>query len=310
LAAGGAAGAGIIGRGGAIRFVLEDAGQRLQLKYVPAGEGDRRQQTAETLDPILRGLGPKYPELLACGYVDLNGERCFLAVRPFKTGSCYGFGSGQFEAALALLNALAELEPLGAAHGGDFASVWLSEPTEGFASTLDKLADLGAHRLDGLLRVYGPPLLARLPGLRSMQAILVHGDLHGGNVLFRGSAVEALVDWDEATLSHFPVDAAKAAWFFCRRGRGAFRLDEQRSRRFVAACRQARFSCGLGPADLFSLGAVYFVPRVDHIALLERRSRSLLCWYLGWIEAFWTAYGDNASLVQSLGVSEKCRSCA
>lgn len=54
-------------------------------------------------------------------------------------------------------------------------------------------------------------LLAAVDGLAPTQVGLCHGDLHVGNVLFEGTRVSGIVDWDNARLADPRSDVAYAA---------------------------------------------------------------------------------------------------
>lgn len=61
----------------------------------------------------------------------------------------------------------------------------------------------------------------RAHGSKYAWRALLHGDFHPGNLLFRGSAVQAVIDWDYSRLDDPLFDLAYARLMFCGRFREA-----------------------------------------------------------------------------------------
>lgn len=64
---------------------------------------------------------------------------------------------------------------------------------------------------------------------------LLHGDYHGRNLIFEGSTVAALIDFDMVERGPFVLDIARALPAFGRPRRGSYEIRVEVARRFVEA---------------------------------------------------------------------------
>ncbi|MEV4860312.1 phosphotransferase [Streptomyces ossamyceticus] len=251
-------------------------------------------------DALLRGT-PWYPPLLDLATVrGEDGRDHLVVVRPYVPGVASDDARAQMPDVMEVLAELTE----GArdtvvddALVGDYATPWLTDAERERARV--------APLLTGAWTELGRAVDARLPSTlagaarltRAGAVVVHHGDLHGRNLITDGAGRFTVIDWDETGFSRRPADAAKALWLSCRQGRGDFVLDPAAVRDFLRAL-HGRVGVPYGQAaDVARLGAVWFLPRREHIDLLTRRGAELGPWYLGWIGRFWARYAQNAALV-------------
>jgi Ser/Thr protein kinase RdoA (MazF antagonist) len=103
------------------------------------------------------------------------------------------------------------------------------------------LRELDRHAMD---------LTNRFMGLGRLPQLVIHGDYHGGNLLFKGNEVVCVVDFDLAHVCSRATEVAEALIAFATDDRLNLRhivypgsLDLERTRRFlVAYCDEARLS--------------------------------------------------------------------
>ncbi|MET7641173.1 aminoglycoside phosphotransferase family protein [Streptomyces sp. NPDC005438] len=236
-----------------------------------------------------------YPPLLDVGFSTEHQPR-LVVVRPFVRGAP---STDARQHIGQLLQVMSDLKACGTAVEavdglvGDYASPWLS-------SDQREARDIRPF-LTGRRRVLARALENHLDELllavsrlgHSASPIIYHGDLHGRNLISHGQQPLTVIDWDEAGFTHRPADAAKALWLTCRQGRGDFVLHPETVRTFL---RTAHASLGIPYAnvlDLAALGALWFLPRRSHLALLDLRGPDLVPWYLDWISRFWSRYREN-----------------
>ncbi|MGW5634286.1 phosphotransferase [Streptomyces sp. NPDC003832] len=153
---------------------------------------------------------------------------------------------------------------LGAVHAGlervmpprDRAAAAVSaDPEDTFALIEELLGRVGRHRpvdaFDELARhrlLERRTLLERHTGRRPADGGpvgWVHGDFHPFNLLYRGDAPAAIVDWDRLGVQPRAEEAVRAAAIFFLRPLGT--LDLERVRAYARAYRR---TAGAGPAEL------------------------------------------------------------
>ncbi|GAB2640126.1 hypothetical protein GCM10027088_15310 [Nocardia goodfellowii] len=179
----------------------------------------------------------------------------------------------------------------------DYASPWLA----GWTEERRLAARISIGEWAGLVRVideHGAELRASAVRLTRADNISVyHGDLHGRNLILSKSRQCTVIDWDEAGFSRRPADAGKALWLSCRRERGDFALHPRAVHSFVEQVHACLHLPYRSIADVAKLGAIWFLPRHSHIALLEQRDANLVAWYLDWISRFWLRFRHNLDLI-------------
>ncbi|MFI9202531.1 phosphotransferase [Streptomyces sp. NPDC053048] len=251
------------------------------------------------VDTALRGTA-WYPPVIGMGFHPAERPR-LVVVRPFAPGAPSDNARQHIVRIGGVLGDLAA-RAVGVEVTddliGDYASPWLSsgERERALADRIltgawedlaramdDHVEDLG-NSAARLTRADGTP-------------VIHHGDLHGRNLILDRSRALTVIDWDEAGFSRRPADAAKALWLSCRRARGDFVLDPGAVARFLELV-HARLRVPYADAgDLARLGAIWFLPRYGHVALLGQRDASLVPWYLGWVSRFWSRFRRNLDLL-------------
>ncbi|MFF3429703.1 phosphotransferase [Streptomyces sp. NPDC002602] len=250
------------------------------------------------VDSALRGT-PWYPPVLDLGFHGAERPR-LVVVRPYAPGSPADDARrhiGGVVDVLADLVARAEGVRAEETLVGDYASPWL----DGARSERSLVDPLLTGEWRGLGRAMdrhlgelrrGAQRLTSADGLR-----VHHGDLHGRNLIAQGPGRLTVIDWDEAGFSRRPADAGKALWLSCRLGRGDFALDPEATGLFLGRL-HTRLGIAYSDArDLARLGALWFLPRHDHVTLLGQRDAGLGSWYLGWVLRFWRRFRGNLDLV-------------
>ncbi|MFG2616525.1 phosphotransferase [Streptomyces sp. NPDC048507] len=300
LIADGRAGA-LEGRGVNASYRLADGDRELSVKvHCPERSRAVELRRVSAVDAALRGCS-WYPPVLDLG-LHPGGRPRLVVVRPFVPGAA---SEDAREHAAALAGVLAELAGRAAGRAvaedtvGDYASAWLADGERERALAAPFLTGRWAP-LARTAELRLGELLAGAARLTRTDAVVVHhGDLHGRN-LIRGAGTRGpltVIDWDEAGFSRRPADAAKALWLTCRAGRGDFVLDPAAVRAFLE---QLRTGPGLpcsGAADLARLGALWFLPREEHLRLLGERGPDLVPWYLDWVARFWARFPGNLERV-------------
>ncbi|MFD8984352.1 phosphotransferase [Streptomyces sp. NPDC059564] len=303
------------GRGVNASYRVADGGRQLSVKvHCPERSTDTELRRVTAVDAALRGCA-WYPPVIGLGLHP--GERPrMVVIRPFVPGAASEDAREHVAALAGVLSALAAgADRLAVAEDtvGDYASPWLSDGQQERALVEPFLT---GHRV-GLARAVDAHLgqlsdsAARLTHTDAL--VVHHGDLHGRN-LIRGDGEGdgdgdgdqgplTVIDWDETGFSRRPADAAKALWLTCRRGRGDFVLDGAAVRRFLEHLRTAPGLPYADAADLARLGALWFLPRREHLLLLGERGASLVPWYLDWVARFWARLPGNLELVTEVAAA-------
>ncbi|MFE2523309.1 phosphotransferase [Streptomyces sp. NPDC059382] len=251
-----------------------------------------------SVDSALRGTA-WYPPVLGQGFHGAERPR-LVVVRPYAPGTPSDDARrhiGGVVDVLADLAARAQGVRAEEALVADYASPWL----EGAPSERSLVDPLLTGEWRGLGRAMDTHLGELRRGARRLTSAdglrVHHGDLHGRNLISDGPGRLTVIDWDEAGFSRRPADAGKALWLSCRLGRGDFALDPRATGLFLGRLRTRLGIPYSGARDLARLGALWFLPRHDHVTLLGRRDTSLGTWYLGWVLRFWTRFRANLDLV-------------
>ncbi|WP_130799763.1 phosphotransferase [Streptomyces otsuchiensis] len=291
------------GRGLNASYRLSEAGARYAVKvHCPERSRAVEARRIRHVDTLLRGE-PWYPPLLDLAVVSGGGHDSLVVVRPYAPGTASEDARGQLPALLDVLAALAR-----AGEGtdadkeliGDYATPWLEEP--------ERERERLAPHLTGAAGALAEAVDAHLPQARAAATRLTrtgtpavhHGDLHGRNLITHERGRLTVIDWDEAGLSRRPADAAKALWLTCRRGRGDFVLDPAAVRDFLHRLEERAGVPRVLAPELARLGALWFVPRAEHVELLVRRGAELAPWYLEWVGRFWSRFAENTALVAAV----------
>ncbi|MFF7856367.1 phosphotransferase, partial [Streptomyces sp. NPDC007904] len=288
------------GRGLNASYRLVEAGVPYAVKvHCAERSGAVEAARIRRVDALLRGAA-WYPPVLDLATVRGNGRDHLVVVRPYAPG----VPSDDARAHLPdVVDVLAELAAgardtvVDDALVGDYATPWLTDDVR----ERERVAPLLTGEWTALGRAVDVQLPAALAGAarltRAGVVMVHHGDLHGRNLISDGAGRLTVIDWDETGFSRRPADAGKALWLSCRQGRGDFVLDPVAVRDFLELL-HGRAGVPYGQAaDVARLGAVWFLPRREHIDLLARRGAELGPWYLGWIERFWARYAENVALV-------------
>ncbi|WP_329014455.1 phosphotransferase family protein [Streptomyces sp. NBC_00690] len=285
------------GRGVNMSHRIVAGEQRLSVKVHCAERSSGPElQRIRSVDAELRGTA-WYPPVIDIGF-DGGKRPRLVVVRPFVPGEPADDARRHIDPLFSVLADLAGSTGRTEIHQdliADYASPWLT-PGE---RELTVAALAGDRR--GLVRAMDDHLddlrASALRLTRPGEAMIYHGDLHGRNLLTDGSGSPTVIDWDETGYSQRPADAGKALWLSCRRGRGDFELDPSAARRFVEHLWRR---LGIPPAqvgDVAKLGAIWFLPRSDHVALLAERDVELVPWYLDWVSRFWSRFEVNVELL-------------
>ncbi len=110
---------------------------------------------------------------------------------------------------------------------------------------------------------------------------IVHGDFHGGNILFVNDCLNAIIDWDTARIEPRVVDYAKARLLLCRERHGDFQVsrykyhmfEEEYAKKIVLSEREIKI------ADLILL--VNYLPKPEYLKTF-RTNHNKRKWYLEW----------------------------
>lgn len=251
------------------------------------------------VDAALRGTR-WYPPVIDMGMYAADQPH-LVVVRPFVPGERSADARGHIDELLRVIGDLAVLAPSGGAVGeeltGDYATPWLTGAEHERREARRILTGEWAH-LARAVDVHTEGLLDSAERLTRADGLVVHhGDLHGGNLIHHGSRPLTVVDWDETGFSHRPADAAKALWLSCRRGRGDFVMDAGATRFFLRRAHAHLHIPYATIGDLARLGAIWFLPRNDHVTLIGRRDPAFGPWYLGWVSRFWSRFDRNLQLI-------------
>jgi Ser/Thr protein kinase RdoA (MazF antagonist) len=221
-------------------FLAESAAGRVvvRVKHAPS---DSRSVAWE--HALLARLRPDFPEALAPLHAR-DGATFFLHrgdavwLLPYVDGT----------PAVRDTHRLAAARLLGRLHA---VTAGLDLPRRPGVEGLEQLRTLDAAALRpewrGHAERHRERAVALLDGLerRRVRAGLVHGDFYRGNILVRGDAVVALIDWEEAHHAPFVSELANGVWEFCK-SRESDDYDRDEAARFVDAYRRAG---GPVPAD-------------------------------------------------------------
>jgi phosphotransferase family enzyme len=289
-----------MGQSGNISIILEDAGRMLQMKCIFNSPNNSDQiKVIRRVDSTLSNTFSWYPSLHDVVLGRYLGRPALFVLRPFLAGDEFSFTWEQTASVIEVIDVLTACEAADDVESHDYLSEWVDQfdlSMEGCLAELPPTATL----LKKELGKWSQCVVAAAQNGSLPRPRLAHGDLHGRNVLFRGSNVIAIIDWDDCGFSKRPVDLGKAFWFFCRKERGHFRLDSVRARQFI---RMARKSAFVSPAVLEAIpwvGAGYFLPRSTHLRFLGSRDSKLYDWYVGWVTNFWAEYENNLLLVEAI----------
>ena len=110
---------------------------------------------------------------------------------------------------------------------------------------------------------------------------IVHGDFHGGNIVFVKDYLNAIIDWDTAHVEPRVVDYAKARLLLCRERHGDFKIsrikyhmfEEEYAKKIVLSEREFKI------ADLILL--VNYLPKPEYLKTF-RTNHNKRKWYLEW----------------------------
>ncbi|MGW2031032.1 phosphotransferase [Streptomyces sp. NPDC001811] len=250
------------------------------------------------VDAALRGTA-WYPRVIDIGLHTAAHPR-LVVIRPFAPGAP---PTGASRHIGPLMDVLADLalraKELTVVDGltGDYASPWLDDRENELRATAGLVKGrptaLARAAEDHLAELCASARLLTRPGT----VFVYHGDLHGRNLVLGGSQRLTVIDWDEAGFSRRPADAAKALWLSCRRGRGDFVLDPVAVRCFLEHLHRRLRTPYTAAGHLARLGALWFLPRQHHVALLGRRDAHLVPWYLDWVSRFWSRFEPNLTLL-------------
>ncbi|MFE7741640.1 aminoglycoside phosphotransferase family protein [Nocardia sp. NPDC057455] len=289
------------GRGVNSSYLVADGHRQVGVKvHCPSRSSAVELRRIQHVDRALQGAA-WYPPLIDLGFYELDTEHPVLvAIRPFSVGA-------PSEDPRHLLGEVTEILGDLAARGagievandliGDYASPWLSDRRmeRGMASGFlaAQWPDL-AEAVD----VHISDLRTSAQRLTRPESLAVyHGDLHGRNLIFGGSRQRTVIDWDEAGFSRRPADAGKTLWLSCREGRGDFVLRPAAVQHYLERMHTVLHLPYANACDLAKLGAMWFLPKSDHLTLLEQRDSALASWYLQWISGFWSRYRRNLNVV-------------
>ncbi|MEU5401397.1 phosphotransferase [Streptomyces sp. NPDC005963] len=285
------------GRGVNASHRVVDGERNLSVKvHCEARSTARELLRIRSVDAELRGTA-WYPPVLNIGFHGEERPR-LVVVRPFAPGEPAQDTRDHIDQLALVLRDLSGRTARTAIQEeliADYASPWFGAG--------ERERTIGA--LDGEGRSLVRSLDIHLDDLRTSalrltrtdEPVIYHGDLHGRNLLTDGSGSPTVIDWDETGYSLRPADAGKALWLSCRRGRGDFELDPVAARRFVERLHTHLRIPYARTGDVAKLGAIWFLPRSDHLSLLAERDAELVPWYLGWVSRFWSRFEANTELL-------------
>lgn len=293
------------GRGVNLSYRVTDGDRPLAVKvHCRSRSSEVELQRILHVDAMLRGT-LWYPPVTDIGFHG-SEHPVLVVIRPFASGaSSDDIQHHIVEVADVLGDLAAHDAGIEVAEDliGDYASPWLSgwQRERRLAAPMlvgewSGLAQAMDHHIVGLLA--SAARLTRLDGV-----VIYHGDLHGQNLIFNESRQATVIDWDETGFSRRPADAGKTLWLTCRRGRGDFVLHPPVVRHFLERMHARLHVPYASASDLAKLGAVWFLPRYSHVALLKQRDPDLVLWYLGWVSRFWSRFQHNLGLVAEVAAA-------
>ncbi|MFD8406252.1 phosphotransferase [Streptomyces anulatus] len=288
------------GRGVNCSYRLMHAGRPLSVKvHCPDRSSDVERRRIQSVDAALRGTD-WYPPVIDMGMYAAEQPH-LVVIRPFVPGERSADARGHIGRLLDVISDLSVLAPSGDAVGEDltwdYATPWLTDAEHESRYAHRIRTGEWAH-LARAVAVHAQDLLDSAERLtRAERPVVHHGDLHGGNLIHHGSRPLTVVDWDETGFSRRPADAAKALWLSCRRGRGDFVMDAAAVRHFLLRMHAQLHIPYAAMGDVAKLGAIWFLPRNDHVALIERRNPAFGPWYLDWVSRFWSRFEQNLQVI-------------
>lgn len=287
------------GRGVNTSYKVSDDGQEFSVKIHCAFQSSiLHRRKILRVDGLLSGA-PWYPPLIDIGFHSTGRSR-LVVIRPFASGTAtvdVRIDVDRLVGVLGEMAALGDGLDVSAELVGDYASPWIScreqergmlewVMTEDYAQLFQTVDDHLDDLLSSAVRLTHPTDVA-----------VYHGDLHGRNLIFDGPSRFAVIDWDEAGFSSRPADVAKALWLSCRKERNNFDLDLIALRHFLELMHARLGTSYSTVGEVAKLGAIWFLPRRDHIMSLGQRNSELVPWYLNWVSRFWSRFAQNLDLV-------------
>ncbi|MBJ8030412.1 phosphotransferase enzyme family protein [Bacillus cereus group sp. N21] len=253
--------------------------------------------------PWLKYLETLTSELIQRDYPIQNmiesfkGERtvlyngCFWQLRPFIEGRFHQMGSETDEQEviknMIQLHSMKNL-PKGPPNPNCQLFQWIYQPKQSLKATGNALLQCtdemrGSHlfavyerELKTALEVLTPEIYEKLP------VSLTHGDFHANNLLYNGSNLIMVLDFDTVEFRPRIYDVAVAAYLLTRVKRGAFKLDMSRTAKFINSY---SVECNLSEYELRSITPLIqllYLPTARYLNMLRKESPHLLAWYLEW----------------------------
>jgi|GEM_PF-2603292 len=111
---------------------------------------------------------------------------------------------------------------------------------------------------------------------------IIHGDYHGGNLLFNNCNLNAIIDWDNSNLGPRIYDLSKSMYLLCRYQHGVFKINYDLIELFIKEYSSKTTQVSEEELAVISLLlALNYIPKPEYIYSFGDNIEKL-CWYLDW----------------------------
>lgn len=286
-------------------YVLAD---QYHLKVVASKDVMDNIDAVFSFDMLMRGqvsgyLGSRYPRILS------NKRVRHLILRKYFLGREYLYSASDLTALLHFMFALGQLgnckKNVDAMPSITSISKFVSASREDYLRFCFEAREMDIH-IPYSFRHYllGADIERDLHVVSQGQLFFSHGDLHGLNVLYLEDDISTVIDWDGVSVNEYPWDFCKTLWLVSRKGRGGFEIDHGLISVYSGEV-QKMFGSDV-VVQLAMIGAINFIPRLDHMNELKADGDQKFNWYCQWVSEFWRCFEVNIAKIKNsreIGVS-------
>ncbi|MBC1512030.1 aminoglycoside phosphotransferase family protein [Listeria booriae] len=109
---------------------------------------------------------------------------------------------------------------------------------------------------------------------------IIHGDYHGGNIIFNNEKMRCIIDWDTSSTSPSIFDLAKSLYMLCRKDHGQFVMDSYLANIFMDKYLSMHNVNNLLLKIIPDIIGAMFIPNDKYIRTFSDKTK--LEWYLKW----------------------------